>query len=72
MILLIVKYFGLNKKLYQLLIKYNVRASACENKFILLCANVHASTKIYHNSPDVYTKKYIQKIIFVYRIRIIR
>ena len=32
--------------------KYNMRASECEKKIFLLCANVRASIKIYHNSPE--------------------
>ena len=55
------KYFGLNEKLYQLLIKYNVRASACIN-FLLQCVNAHASTKIYHNSFEVEVEKYLTKL----------
>ena len=44
-----VKYFGLNEILYQLLIKYNVRANVYKKNFFCY---VRASTKIYYNSPD--------------------
>ena len=45
--LFIVKYFGLNQKLYQLLIKYNVRASALQKIFscyVRMCLLAQRST----------------------------
>ena len=47
LILLIVKYFGLKGKLHQLLIKYYVRASACEKNFfccVRMCVLAQRST----------------------------